>query len=92
MKLVKCDVFGVFRSVSYTLIIRCACCADPIQVVDLGSTWKALSPKLSCETRPLVLKVIAELLSLVPSLHVKTEQYEVRLHFSPTSAMFFFFF
>ncbi|MCJ8731689.1 hypothetical protein PDJAM_G00202250 [Pangasius djambal] len=46
------------------------------EVVDLGSTWKALSPKLSCETRPLVLKAVAELLSLVPSLHVKTEQYE----------------
>ncbi|GAA6083039.1 focadhesin isoform X1, partial [Tachysurus ichikawai] len=45
-------------------------------VVDLGSTWKALSPKLSCETRPLVLKAVAELLSLVPSLHVKTEPYE----------------
>ncbi|KAF7706258.1 hypothetical protein HF521_019512 [Silurus meridionalis] len=46
------------------------------EVVDLGSTWKALSPKLSCETRPLVLKSLAELLSLVPTLHVKTEQYE----------------
>ncbi|XP_072543953.1 focadhesin [Salminus brasiliensis] len=46
------------------------------EVVDIGSTWKALSPKLSCETRPLVLKATAELLSLVPSLHVKTEQYE----------------
>ncbi|KAK1796967.1 hypothetical protein P4O66_008362 [Electrophorus voltai] len=46
------------------------------EVVDIGSTWKALSPRLSCETRPLVLKATAELLSLVPSLHVRTEQYE----------------
>ncbi|XP_066536485.1 focadhesin isoform X2 [Hoplias malabaricus] len=46
------------------------------EVVDIGSTWRALSPKLSCESRPLVLKAIAELLSLVPSLHVRTEQYE----------------
>ncbi|TSK82223.1 Focadhesin [Bagarius yarrelli] len=46
------------------------------EVVDLGSTWKALSPKLSCETRPLVLNAVSELFSLVPSLHVKTEQYE----------------
>uniref|UniRef100_A0A4W4GFD6 DUF3730 domain-containing protein n=1 Tax=Electrophorus electricus TaxID=8005 RepID=A0A4W4GFD6_ELEEL len=49
------------------------------EVVDIGSTWKALSPRLSCETRPLVLKATAELLSLVPSLHVRTEQYEVSL-------------
>uniref|UniRef100_A0A8B9KCG5 Focadhesin n=1 Tax=Astyanax mexicanus TaxID=7994 RepID=A0A8B9KCG5_ASTMX len=48
------------------------------EVVDIDSTWRALSPKLSCETRPLVLKATAELLSLVPSLHVKTEQYEVQ--------------
>ncbi|XP_076829762.1 focadhesin [Brachyhypopomus gauderio] len=46
------------------------------EVVDIGSTWRALSPRLSCETRPLVLKATAELLSLVPSLQVSTEQYE----------------
>ncbi|KAF4089364.1 hypothetical protein AMELA_G00065400 [Ameiurus melas] len=46
------------------------------EVVDLGSTWRVLYSKLGCETRPLVLKAIAELLSLVPSLRVKTEQYE----------------
>ncbi|XP_017574339.1 focadhesin isoform X2 [Pygocentrus nattereri] len=46
------------------------------EVVDIGSTWKALSPKLSCEIRPLVLKATAELLSLVPSLHIRTEEFE----------------
>lgn len=71
----------VFCCIDYTLIIHCATFGDLNQVVDLGSTWKALSPKLSSETRPLVLKAIAELLSLVPTLRVKTEQYEVRLHF-----------
>uniref|UniRef100_A0AAR2JEK1 DUF3730 domain-containing protein n=1 Tax=Pygocentrus nattereri TaxID=42514 RepID=A0AAR2JEK1_PYGNA len=50
------------------------------EVVDIGSTWKALSPKLSCEIRPLVLKATAELLSLVPSLHIRTEEFEVDLH------------
>uniref|UniRef100_A0AAR2ISI2 DUF3730 domain-containing protein n=1 Tax=Pygocentrus nattereri TaxID=42514 RepID=A0AAR2ISI2_PYGNA len=47
------------------------------EVVDIGSTWKALSPKLSCEIRPLVLKATAELLSLVPSLHIRTEDFVV---------------
>ncbi|XP_030636113.1 focadhesin [Chanos chanos] len=46
------------------------------EVVDIGSTWKALSPKLSCDSRPLVLKATAELLALVPHLNVKTEEYE----------------
>ncbi|XP_031440497.1 focadhesin [Clupea harengus] len=46
------------------------------EVVDIGSTWKALSPQLSCDTRPLVLKATAELLSLLPQLAVKTEEYE----------------
>uniref|UniRef100_A0AAY4E126 Focadhesin n=1 Tax=Denticeps clupeoides TaxID=299321 RepID=A0AAY4E126_9TELE len=36
------------------------------EVVDIGSTWKALSPMLSCDSRPIVLKAIAGLLSLVP--------------------------
>ncbi|KAM4809794.1 focadhesin [Rhinophrynus dorsalis] len=46
------------------------------EVVDIGSTWNALSPKLSCDTRPLVLKVLHELFSSVPSLTVSTEEYE----------------
>ncbi|KAF4111436.1 focadhesin [Onychostoma macrolepis] len=46
------------------------------EVVDIVSTWKALSPKLRCDTRPLVLKATAELLALVPALNVKTEEYE----------------
>uniref|UniRef100_A0A8C1DI18 Focadhesin n=1 Tax=Cyprinus carpio carpio TaxID=630221 RepID=A0A8C1DI18_CYPCA len=46
------------------------------EVVDIISTWKALSPKLCCDTRPLVLKATAELLALVPALNVKTEEYE----------------
>uniref|UniRef100_A0A8C1KKK9 Focadhesin n=1 Tax=Cyprinus carpio TaxID=7962 RepID=A0A8C1KKK9_CYPCA len=50
------------------------------EVVDIISTWKALSPKLCCDTRPLVLKATAELLALVPALNVKTEEYEARDH------------
>ncbi|ROL45532.1 Focadhesin [Anabarilius grahami] len=50
------------------------------EVVDISSTWKALSPKLCCDTRPLVLKATAELLALVPALNVKTEEYEARDH------------
>ncbi|CAM4516532.1 unnamed protein product [Leuciscus chuanchicus] len=46
------------------------------EVVDISSTWKALSPKLCCDTRPLVLKATAELLALVPALNIKTEEYE----------------
>uniref|UniRef100_A0A8C2EJL0 Focadhesin n=1 Tax=Cyprinus carpio TaxID=7962 RepID=A0A8C2EJL0_CYPCA len=46
------------------------------EVVDIISTWKVLSPKLCCDTRPLVLKATAELLALVPALNVKTEEYE----------------
>ncbi|XP_042615559.1 focadhesin isoform X2 [Cyprinus carpio] len=46
------------------------------EVVDIISTWKALSPKLCCDTRPLVLKATAELLALVPALNVKSEEYE----------------
>lgn len=80
---IGCDVSNIFCSIYHRVIIHCVS-SDLTQVVDLGSTWKALSPKLSCETRPLVLKSVAELLSLVPSLHVKTEQYEVRLQFPST--------
>ncbi|CDQ62411.1 unnamed protein product [Oncorhynchus mykiss] len=46
------------------------------EVVDVGSTWTALGPKLSCDSRPLVVKAIAELLALLPQLTVKTEEYE----------------
>uniref|UniRef100_A0A673VY63 Focadhesin n=1 Tax=Salmo trutta TaxID=8032 RepID=A0A673VY63_SALTR len=47
------------------------------EVVDVGSTWTALGPKLSCDSRPLVVKAIGELLALLPQLTVKTEEYEV---------------
>ncbi|XP_033093351.1 focadhesin isoform X5 [Trachypithecus francoisi] len=50
--------------------------ADSSQVVCIRSTWNALSPKLSCDTRPLILKTLSELFSLVPSLTVNTTEYE----------------
>ncbi|KAG7462013.1 hypothetical protein MATL_G00197400 [Megalops atlanticus] len=46
------------------------------EVVDIRSTWTALSPRLSCDSRPLVIRGVAELLALVPQLSVKTEEYE----------------
>ncbi|XP_060221806.1 focadhesin isoform X2 [Meriones unguiculatus] len=46
------------------------------EVVCIRSTWNALSPKLSCDTRPLILKTLSELFSLVPSLTVNTVEYE----------------
>ncbi|XP_069622083.1 focadhesin isoform X2 [Ranitomeya imitator] len=46
------------------------------EVLDIRSTWKALSPKLESDKRPLVLKALHEFFSLVPSLVVKTEDYE----------------
>ncbi|XP_068830026.1 focadhesin isoform X2 [Capricornis sumatraensis] len=46
------------------------------EVVCIRSTWNALSPKLSCDTRPLILKTLSELFSLVPSLTVNTAEYE----------------
>uniref|UniRef100_A0A6J0TC71 Focadhesin isoform X1 n=2 Tax=Pogona vitticeps TaxID=103695 RepID=A0A6J0TC71_9SAUR len=46
------------------------------EVVCIRSTWDALSPKLACDTRPLVLKTLSELFSLVPSLTVKSSEYE----------------
>ncbi|KAK2492048.1 hypothetical protein MC885_001413, partial [Smutsia gigantea] len=45
-------------------------------VVCIRSTWNALSPKLSCDTRPLIVKTLSELFSLVPSLTVNTAEYE----------------
>ncbi|KAG2466444.1 FOCAD protein, partial [Polypterus senegalus] len=47
------------------------------EVVDIRSTWNALSPKLSCDSRPLVIKALTDLFALVPSLDVKTEEYEL---------------
>ncbi|XP_037832377.1 focadhesin isoform X2 [Kryptolebias marmoratus] len=46
------------------------------EVVDMISTWKSLGPELRCDSRPLMVKAIAELLSLVPQLAVKSEEYE----------------
>ncbi|XP_034412473.1 focadhesin [Cyclopterus lumpus] len=46
------------------------------EVVDIVSTWRSLGPELSCDSRPLVVKVIAELLALVPQLTVKSDEYE----------------
>uniref|UniRef100_A0A4W3IGH5 Focadhesin n=1 Tax=Callorhinchus milii TaxID=7868 RepID=A0A4W3IGH5_CALMI len=47
------------------------------EVVDIRSTWYALSPKLCCDTRPLVVKALTELFALVPALNVKSVEYEV---------------
>ncbi|XP_064410837.1 focadhesin isoform X2 [Latimeria chalumnae] len=46
------------------------------EVVDIRSTWNALSPKLSCDMRPLTVKALTEFFALVPSLTVKTPEYE----------------
>ncbi|XP_075682044.1 focadhesin isoform X2 [Rhinoderma darwinii] len=46
------------------------------EIVDIRSTWNALSPKLGLNKHPIVLKVLHEFFSLVPSLSVKTEDYE----------------
>ncbi|CAG5897235.1 unnamed protein product [Menidia menidia] len=46
------------------------------EVVDIISTWKSLGPELSGDSRPLMVKAIAELLALVPQLTVKSEEYE----------------
>ncbi|NXB09746.1 FOCAD protein, partial [Cnemophilus loriae] len=52
--------------------LRALCEAE---VVCIRSTWNALSPKLSCDTRPLILKALNELFSLVPSLTVNTNEF-----------------
>ncbi|XP_074064886.1 focadhesin isoform X1 [Macrotis lagotis] len=46
------------------------------EVVCIRSTWSALSPKLSCDRRPLIVKTLSELFALVPSLTVNTAEYE----------------
>ncbi|KAM4878759.1 focadhesin isoform 1-T2 [Sylvia borin] len=53
--------------------LRALCEAE---VVCIRSTWNALSPKLGCDTRPLILKALNELFSLVPSLTVNTNEFE----------------
>ncbi|XP_061768446.1 focadhesin isoform X2 [Nerophis ophidion] len=49
------------------------CCAE---VVDMVSTWRSLGPELRCDSRPLMVKAVAQLLALVPQLAVKSEEYE----------------
>ncbi|TRY53592.1 hypothetical protein DNTS_015940, partial [Danionella cerebrum] len=39
------------------------------EVVDICSTWKALFPKLCADSRPLVMRAIAQLLSSLPALN-----------------------
>uniref|UniRef100_A0A8C5TYQ5 Focadhesin n=1 Tax=Malurus cyaneus samueli TaxID=2593467 RepID=A0A8C5TYQ5_9PASS len=56
--------------------LRALCEAE---VVCIRSTWNALSPKLSCDRRPLILKALNELFSLVPSLTVNTKEFEVSI-------------
>lgn len=46
------------------------------EVVDIRSTWNALCPKLSCDSRPLLLKALHEFFALVPALEVKSTEYE----------------
>ncbi|XP_054608420.1 focadhesin isoform X3 [Dunckerocampus dactyliophorus] len=46
------------------------------EVVDMVSTWRSLGPELRCDSRPLMVKAVAQLLALVPQLTVKSEEYE----------------
>uniref|UniRef100_A0A8B9CMH3 Focadhesin n=1 Tax=Anser brachyrhynchus TaxID=132585 RepID=A0A8B9CMH3_9AVES len=57
------------------------------EVVCIRSTWNALSPKLSCDTRPLILKALNELFALVPSLTVNTNEYEVSMPYAMLDAI-----
>uniref|UniRef100_A0A8C0FYN3 Focadhesin n=1 Tax=Bubo bubo TaxID=30461 RepID=A0A8C0FYN3_BUBBB len=57
------------------------------EVVCIRSTWNALSPKLSCDTRPLILKALNELFALVPSLTVNTNEYEVSIPYDAVVAI-----
>lgn len=86
-----CKVYGscaVLRSHTHTYVITIHCMRGTrshwvthstwsFQVVDIISTWRSLGPELSCDSRPLVVKAITELLALVPQLTVKSEEYEV---------------
>uniref|UniRef100_A0A3P9HUQ4 Focadhesin n=1 Tax=Oryzias latipes TaxID=8090 RepID=A0A3P9HUQ4_ORYLA len=55
--------------------LRALCQAE---VVDFISTWKHLGAELRCDSRPLMVEAVADLLSLVPQLAVKSDDYEVR--------------
>ncbi|XP_077355104.1 focadhesin isoform X2 [Festucalex cinctus] len=46
------------------------------EVVDIVSTWRSLGPELRCDSRPLMVKVVSQLLALLPQLAVKSEEYE----------------
>ncbi|XP_063756490.1 focadhesin [Eleginops maclovinus] len=46
------------------------------EVVDIVSTWRSLGPQLSCDSRPQMVRVVSELLALVPQLAVKSEEYQ----------------
>ncbi|XP_061524967.1 focadhesin isoform X1 [Phycodurus eques] len=46
------------------------------EVVDIVSTWRSLGPELRCDSRPLMVKTISQLLALVPQLAVMSEEYE----------------
>ncbi|XP_030193882.1 focadhesin isoform X1 [Gadus morhua] len=46
------------------------------EVVEMVSTWRALGPQLSCDSRPLVVKAVADLLALVPQLSAKSPEYQ----------------
>ncbi|KAM9833274.1 focadhesin isoform 2-T2 [Syngnathus typhle] len=46
------------------------------EVVDIVSTWRTLGPDLRCDSRPLMVKAVSQLLALVPQLAVKSEEYE----------------
>lgn len=47
------------------------------QVVDVVSTWRSVGPKLSCDSRPLMVQGVCQLLALVPQLAVESDDYEV---------------
>lgn len=51
----------------------------PLQVVSILSVWKVLEDKLIRDTRSIVIERICDLFSLVPSLQVQTQEYEVGL-------------
>ncbi|CAL1526989.1 unnamed protein product, partial [Lymnaea stagnalis] len=46
------------------------------EVIDLRSLWSVLGEKFIHENRPLVIRRVCRLLSLVPQLNVETEEYE----------------
>ncbi|XP_077401098.1 focadhesin isoform X2 [Vanacampus margaritifer] len=46
------------------------------EVVDIVSTWRSLGPELRCDSRPLMVQAVSQLLALIPQLAVKSEAYE----------------